>query len=376
MMTKFRAKLITVHRWIGLALGLLWIAQGLTGCLLVFEPELQHAALPPLRQGPMASLTLVARNVANVADANVWRIRVLDRQGDLLGAEYEDRRGTSHLIFVEAATGRALETIGRDPRVPSRTNAWRWLYTFHVTLLSGSPGKVLIGISGLVLLSSILMGLGIGWPRRGSWKTVLSAGRWKTPSQKLYGWHRAIGLISAVVLLIVALTGAYIVFQVQVDSAAARLLPFHRPYIARAVAAMPVIRVSPQSAYQEAQELFPTARFESVVLPTPDQPVYTVRLRQPGESRVWIGTTSVVIDPVTGRVLDRYDALHAPLANWLSDAAYPVHIGEIMGLPGRLLILLSGLSLAVLGVIGLAAWWRKQKPTRRQARAPARQAIR
>lgn len=367
-MSKFRTKLITAHRWIGLTVGVLWIAQGLTGCLLVFEPELQRAALPPLHQGPMASLTLVARNAANVAGASVQRIRALDRQGDLLGAEYSDRRGIWHLVFVEAATGRVLETIGRDPEVPDRTNVWRWLYTLHVTLLSGSPGKVIIGISGLMLLSSILMALRIGWPRRHAWKTVWDIGRWRTPAQKLYGWHHAIGLTFAVMLMVLALSGAYMVFQVQVDRAAARLIPFHLPYVATPVAAMPVTRISAQSAYRTAQELFPDSRFESIVLPTRDQPVYTVRLRQPGESRVWIGTTSVVIDPVTGRVLDRYDAIRASLANRFSDAAYPLHDGEIMGLPGRLLAILCGLSLPILGTLGLAAWWRKQTRGRRQTR--------
>lgn len=371
-MLRIRAKLIALHRWIGLAMGILWIAQGLTGCVLVFEPELQRASLPPLRQGPMASLTLIARNVAETAGAEVHRIKVLDRQGDLLGAEYEDRAGVWHLVFVEAATGRPLETIGRDPKVPSRANVWRWLYTFHVTLLSGSPGRVLIGISGLVLVSSILMGLGIGWPRRGSWKAVLDAGRWRTPSQKLYGWHRATGLGFAVLLIVLALTGVYMVFQVQVDSFAARALPFHSPYAAKRAPTMPLVHIAPQTAYRVAQGLFPAARFESIVLPTSNQPVYTVRLRQPGESRVWIGTTSVVIDPATGRVLDRYDALHAPFANRMSDAAYPGHTGEILGLPGRLLVLLSGLSLSILGALGLAAWWRKQSHGRSsRARAKA-----
>lgn len=348
-------------------MGILWIAQGLTGCLLVFEPELQRAALPQLRQGPMASLTLIARNAADRAGTNVHRIKVLDRQGDLLGAEYLDRTGSWHVILMEAATGRSLETIGRDPQVPDRRNVWRWLYTLHTTLLSGSPGKIIIGISALVLLTSIVIGLRIGWPRREAWKTVLDAGRWRTPSQKLYGWHRAIGLIFALVLTVLALTGAYIVFQVQVDRAAGGVIPFHSPYVAKPVAVMPLIRVSPQSAYSMAQQLFPAAQFESIALPTPDQPVYTVQLRQPGESRVWIGTTSVVVDPMTGSVLDRYDALHAPLANRLSDAAYPAHIGEIVGLPGRLLVLLSGLALSMLGALGLAAWWRKEMRGRRQA---------
>jgi uncharacterized iron-regulated membrane protein len=41
------------------------------------------------------------------------------------------------------------------------------------------------------------------------------------------------------------------------------------------------------------------------------------------------------------------------------------HNGEAFGLPGRLAILLSGLSLPLLYVTGLRIWWRKRRAPRR-----------
>lgn len=368
-MSKLTVKLGVVHRWMGLSLGLLWIVQALTGSLLVFEPELQRTQLPALQQGPMASLTRIVDHAASAAGTGIERVRALDRQRDLLGADYRDRNGVWHLILIEAATGRPLETFARDPRVPDRNNIWRWIYTLHTTILGGRPGEVLIGISGIVLLSSVAMGLSVGWPRRGMWKPALNVRRWRTASQKLYGWHRVIGLVFAVMLLAMPLTGIYMVFQTSIDSALAKVIPFRLPYAASPVHAIPAVQVSPEAAYVIAHGLFPAARFESIALPTPDQPVYVIRLRQPGEARVWIGTTRVVVDPVTGRVLGRYDALRAPLVNRLSDAVYPAHIGEIAGLPGRLLVLLTGLALATLGTVGMTAWWRRTA-TRRRRRIP------
>ena len=111
----------------------------------------------------------------------------------------------------------------------------------------------------------------------------------------------------------------------------------------------------------EARARFPDAAFVRVGLPSPKAPVYAIRLRQPDEVRAWSGTTTVTVDAVTGRVLDVYDPLTAPLSNRIADAAFSVHNGEINGVVGRLLVMLTGLSLPVFYVTGIWLWLAKRR---------------
>ena len=69
----------------------------------------------------------------------------------------------------------------------------------------------------------------------------------------------------------------------------------------------------------------------------------------------------MTVDAVTGRVLDVYDPLTAPLSNRIADAAFSVHNGEINGVVGRLLVMLTGLSLPVFYVTGIWLWLAKRR---------------
>ncbi|WP_375293495.1 PepSY domain-containing protein [Novosphingobium sp. G106] len=102
-------------------------------------------------------------------------------------------------------------------------------------------------------------------------------------------------------------------------------------------------------------------RLTSVSLPSPKSPVYQVRLRRPGEWRIWSGSSFVMLEAGSGRILSTYDAANGPLANRILDSAFPVHSGEAAGLPGRILVALAGLSLPLLYATGLWAWLRRRR---------------
>jgi uncharacterized iron-regulated membrane protein len=55
-------------------------------------------------------------------------------------------------------------------------------------------------------------------------------------------------------------------------------------------------------------------------------------------------------------------------------AQFPLHSGRIIGLPGRILISVIGVAVAVLSATGLMIWLRKRSARRRAAAAPVRTA--
>lgn len=363
---RIRRWLVRFHLWAGLGVGALWALQGLTGALLVFHREVD-AAMVSGTPGPAASLDRVRAVAAAGGAREVVRIGVRDASHRTLTVDTRDAAGRERTLLLDARDARPLLIRDTDPAGPGGGGTSRWLYELHEALLLGDRGETLIGVSGLLLLGAALVGAWLGWPRLRTWRVAFSPRRWRTPALRLYGWHRAVGLIAAAAFAIAVPTGAWMTFAAALKPLLATVVPM--------AAAAPVepptgpARLGPERAWRIAQATFPDAAFVRVTLPSARQFAYVVRLHRPGEARAWSGTTSVTVSAATGRILDRYDPLTAPLANRLADLAYPLHSGEIAGLFGRVAVMLAGFSLPLLWITGLLAWLRKRGRRTRHATA-------
>lgn len=363
-----RKTFVKIHLWLGVSIGLLWALQGLSGALLVFHREVDRFNGPVVTAGPMASLDLIAARASATASGAIERIAIIDRTGDLLTVDYHDPDQRARSLLVDAATA---EVVGRrelEPLSPASGSFSQWLYLFHQSLLRGEERNALTGISGLLLLVAVIAGLRIAWPRRGAWRTAFAWRRWRSIDQRLYGWHRAIGLAAGLVLLVTVPCGVYLVFAADIRSALADVVPHSLPYRATKIEQSPADPIGPQAALAVAQRHFPGAAFVSIALPTGTSPIYAVRLRQDEEPRLWAGVTNVAVDAVSGRALDVYDPTTAPISNRVADLAFAVHNGEVGGPAGRTLILLLGFSLPTLYVLGLWTWWRKRQRRKKRGR--------
>ncbi len=187
----------------------------------------------------------------------------------------------------------------------------------------------------------------------------------------------AIGLAAGSALVVMAVTGIYMTFPDAARAVAAMVVPVDRDPARHMLSRSEIdgagTAVSPQQALERALGIFPRARFARLMMPGPTSPAYVVRLRQPGETPAWLGTTAVSIDPANGHILSVYDPRTARLIDRIFDATLSIHNGEVGGLPGRILIMLSGLALATLYMLGVRAWWNGKK---REAERKARRAQR
>ena len=353
-----RKALVQAHLWLGLVVGLLWALQGPSGAALVFHRELDRRPVGAIAQGPMASFDRLIADTEARTGAEVTMVGIADGRGDILNVHYN--RGGPRQLQVEAATGRPLRERSNDPATPLDGSAWRWVYLLHESLLLHDRGETLIGVSGLLLFSSLLTGLWLGLPRRGQWQKALGWRGWKSLRAKLFGWHRLAGITAGALLLVTIPGGIWMAFAPDLRPRLAAVVAHRLPYKPAPVERLGDV-ISPQRAVTLARSHFPDAAFVRLTMPSAASPVYSVRLRQAEETRVWSGVTMVTIDAPSGRTLHVYDAVRAPLSNRLADAAFSVHSGEIAGLFGRILLVLAGLSLPALYVTGVWAWWRKRK---------------
>jgi uncharacterized iron-regulated membrane protein len=352
-----RRLLVQTHRWLGLTVGLLWALQGFSGAVLVFHRELDRIGGPATAAGPMASLDAMLGNATKAAGGSrIVRLSIVDRHRDLIDATYSDRTESPRSIVIDASTAQVVGARDMEPTTPFSGSATRWVLMFHMSLLSGRTGEIFIGISGVLLLSAAIMGLRVAWPQRRGWKAVYAFQRWRKALSRLYGWHRAIGLTAGLIVTTIALSGICMTFEEDLRPALARIVPHQLAYRPAPIESLGKI-ISPQAALDIAQRRLPQARWVRVTLPKAAEPVYTIRFHQRAESRAWMGRTTVTVDAATGRIDSVYDPTTAPVSNRIMDALLPLHDGELLGLAGRILMLLTGLSLPALYVTGIWRWF-------------------
>jgi uncharacterized iron-regulated membrane protein len=97
--------------------------------------------------------------------------------------------------------------------------------------------------------------------------------------------------------------------------------------------------------------------------PTQNQPAVNITLRKADDPRHTSGSYQLWLHPQTSQVLAEQDyskmSTRQKTAFWL----FPLHSGEAFGLPGRLLIFISGLLTTILVIAGGILWYRRQRST-------------
>ncbi len=109
----------------------------------------------------------------------------------------------------------------------------------------------------------------------------------------------------------------------------------------------------------QASDRFPNAEIRRLQLPAREGGTIIMRLRQPFE---WIpdGRTLVWFDPADGQMIGAQDASVLPPQASAYNMLFPLHAGDVRSLAYRLLMTLSGLSLAMLGTLTVWTFWFKR----------------
>lgn len=351
-----------VHRWISLTVAAIWLVQAITGTLSVFRWEIDDwtvagahvpvdyvavgAKVDALAAEPNTTVSSVWTSGTNAGRFDVhydkndaYRIKRIDGQGRLL----RDRSGEQ--IAVQGAI-------------------WDTITSIHTSLLLGDTGEWLIGISGLLLLSNIVLGLKLAWPKRGTWSKTLFGRPAGKAVAKLYGWHRKVGLWFAFPALFTVTAGISMVFSDGLEKQLGPGAKLTDPVVNPAPAASNKIGFA--DAIAIALKTYPKASFSGVSLPDEEDPWFRVRLRNAGEvPRKW-GTTVVWVGARDGRVLGTYNAGSPRAERAVIDTAYALHTGQIGEVFGRSIVLAIGLCLITLISLGLPLWWMR-RPVKRPA---------
>jgi uncharacterized iron-regulated membrane protein len=361
---KLRQTILHFHRQVGLSLGLFFALLGLTGSVLVFHHDLSHWL--------SRSLTEVS-----VSASPRWSVdeivKVVQRaypSQSVTGVKLPDRPQSSYLVSVSSKSEHDLE-VYVDPFQGKILGTQEWdytmiglIYNFHAELWAGDRGRQIIGFSGLILTVLALAGAATS-PKWQHFPKNIQI-RWKAPQRfVLYDLHKAIGLISVLLLIFLALTGSGINFNQQVMAAINQITqtsPLKEPHSKL----MPgKTSLALETQLQNAQTAFPTATITDIYLPETKDGSVMVSIKLPGHLLLGDFNT-VYLDQYSGEVLQAETSDNMSPATKYLYAVFMLHTGRYGGLPSQTLYLVVGFVPILLAVTGFLIWRNRKKSRSKQ----------
>lgn len=342
-----------LHRWIGLAGGLLFLLVALSGAALVFRAQLEPVVsarllvTPPCAAPvPLERLVEAARSAYPEA-GRLSIIRLVDDPGRSARLRFSD----GQWIHVDRCSARVL---GAQPLYAGPFGTLSWLHIFGFT----GHSDTMMRVTGTAFVVLLLAGLALWWP---GGLASLRAGRGLAGAARDLNRHRRFGLYAAPVLLASALTGLLQAFS---WGAAGPLAP---PMSGAAATAS--TRHALSAILAQAEVLVPGATRIQIRLPSVSSTALSVEMV--GRTAAHANAVDYAIfDSATGALVRHVPYAANTRAHQLYLLAAGIHYGWVGGPAAQLLLFLSALSVGVLAWTGTAAWLRMRKrasPARRQS---------
>lgn len=404
-----RSLFTLLHRWMGLATALFLFIAGVTGSIIAWEHELDalfnRDVMRPQTRGPvLGALALADALEARDPRVEVTYLPLTTQQGEALALFVSPSPdpatgGASSVdynqVFVDPVSGRELGRrfwgaawpITRLTLIPF---LYKLHYTLHMPTLWGSAkwGVIFMGGVAIVWLVDSFVGFYLTLPavklRRGwwrKWKPAWKVKRGASAHRLTLDLHRASGLWLYGLLVMMAISAIALNLEHEV----------FRPVLSTmaAITATPEetrpAEDKPSMRHVDRAAIVRSARAEAdrrgwrepltALYYEPRRRLFVVfAQRAEAENHPGLGPTRLYFDSGTGAFLGTRRPLAGTVGDLILDAQFPLHSGQIIGLPGRILISILGLTVAGLSVTGVLIWWRKRAARlySRGQRAPLR----
>lgn len=381
---RWRRWWLAVHRWLGLALGFLFVLLGLSGSCNVFTFELDALLNPPLRVEPQPggyrplNDVVAAVRAAHPGRDGAWLLFMPRNEASPLRAVYPKPQESAGKAFAPL-------TVNVNPYTAEVLDSRFWgeglmttIYELHASLWLGKYGDAAmakvgfktVGALGVLLAVSLASGLYLWWPRPGQWRRALTVKRHAGLARSNFDLHRALGAYSALLLLVLAFTGFSFAYRDWLVPLVAWFSPvaeepFKNPPGLKSTPLPGVQPISPDQAAALAERVFPGAELRWLALPDGPQGYYAVEKRQPGEANIRRPRSKVWLDQYSGAPLKVADPRRFSAGETFLNLMWPLHNGEALGLPGRILVCLAGLAPLLLYASGIIHWLQKRRNRRR-----------
>ncbi len=339
-----------IHLYLGLSCGILVSISGVTGSMYVWQPEITAALNPKL-------LKVDAINTISEENLLKTSLALYEKHKDTVAKIFLPYR-EQQTISVDYTNGKTLYYHPENGIVLGQKSAsisfFEDLLKIHRTLGIPEIGKYIVGGSTLLFFLFLLTsGIFLWWKR---YKLNFKKGvkiKWKRNKKRLnYDIHKSLGIIFFFPLLIVAFSGAYFtyvtyyktVFNI-VDAVSSNAQT--EKNISVDITAVKQLLENPDKVYW----------LRAIYFPKDPNDVYQFRYIKNRFITPGLRKTKELKISQNGKVIKSTDFEGDPLSEQIAAQMYPIHIGEIAGLLGRILVFISGFIPMILFITGLRFYY-------------------
>jgi uncharacterized iron-regulated membrane protein len=344
---------------LGLSIGLLASVTCLTGALIVYKPEIESLILGPVSHlipptDPRTVSLELAYNAVRQErpDCKIVQAYLHAEPDQAWSFDLNCKPLGRIVVYVDKYRG---NLTGEDHFQGKWT---QWIYDLHVRLLSGATGETINGIGALLLVALASTGLVVCWPGVKRWRSSFrfeSQARWR---RKNYDLHRLTGFFASLLLMFVAVTGAYFAFPKAYEAIVAWAAQKPSVLLAPRTKTATPRQIGLDAIYATAVRALPVGEITLFAFPQQKDAPYSLRRILPGDWRR-TGDNLAYVDQYTGELIrtNYHRELSWPIR--LTRDIYPLHFGTFGGNFTRVLWIFVGLAPAILYVTGLLMWWNR-----------------
>ncbi|OWQ83368.1 hypothetical protein CDN99_26310 [Roseateles aquatilis] len=368
-----------LHKWTSLICTLFMLLLCLTGLPLIFHHEIGHLLgdeveapmLPAAMDGQRVSLDVMAR-AANAQHPDM----VIQFAGE---NEVDPRLWWFTLAPTPAPTDN-FKSVAVDARTGQVVREYRvgegfmdLMLRLHVDMFAGLPGKLFLGLMGLLLLIALVSGVMLYAP----FMRKLDFGEVRKDRSTRVKWldlHNLIGIVTLVWCFVVGATGmintwAELLVQYwQYDKVSALLAPYKDQPLLIAAERGPLQAAMDTAMHHGANRKVSFIAFPGTSFSSPHHNTFFLKGATPLTSRL---LQPLLIDARTAQLTA------APELPWYLTGllvSQPLHFGDYGGMPMKILWALLDIATIVVLGSGLYLWIRKPQGARKGTRPGVRAA--
>jgi uncharacterized iron-regulated membrane protein len=360
-----------VHLWLGLTSGLIVVIIAITGCLYAFQAEIQNLTQPYRFVKPQQAAFLMPSQMRQIAEQQLpgkhpHSVQYGAPEEAAQVVFYHSDPDYYYVVYVNPYSGEVLKVKDMD------RDFFRIVLMGHYYLwLPPAVGQRIVIVATVVFVVMMITGLILWWPKNKAARKQRFSIKWNAAwRRKNYDLHNVLGFYMTWVVIFMAITGLVFGWQWLADSiyglaGGQKSLTFQQPLSDATKITQTATLPAVDRLYVQMKAEHTDAEIIEVHFPTSDS----------ASIEVAINTDADTYWKSDYRYFDQYTLQELPVthiygrfknasgADKLLRMNYDIHVGAILGFPGKLLAFFASLIAASLPVTGFMIWWGRRKKT-------------
>lgn len=375
-----------IHLWLGLTSGLIVLLLSVTGCIYVFSQEItewqRHDAIyvPQVKGQRLAPSVVWNKTLEAVGDSiafedmhiykdpkKAYEFHCYKANEETSSIWYFDTIDYYYQIYVDPYTGEILAIYDQEKDFFNIVKMLHWSL-----LLKTEIGQTIVGWSTFIFVIMLITGLILWWPKNKAARKQRFRFQWKDTTKwrrKNYDLHNILGFYISSIAIIVACTGlvwAFTWFQAIVYVAGSQSITPPEVVKKESVIsngdknkAFDIAAATTWKKYAEA---------DAISVGMPEDSIGAIQAYvQPYKGKYYV-YHQLQFDQYTGKLLHLRDHSEKNFGEKLITANYDIHVGAILGIPGKIIAFVVSFTCAMLPITGFLIWrGRKKKAGKKPA---------